>query len=269
MTPLIPPLTLRDQDLLQRLAQHEPLSTSEIGLLYFTGARTCRRRLSHLHEHELLLRVFPTRSTRGGNTEALWFLSPSGRRTIGGPARKPPGLSIPDLEHRRAVTKFFLTLVQKSQSRDGEGLYTWLGEQQAQQGTGAAIRPDGYGRYLLPEGEITFYLELDRGTEPASRIRSKLDAYRKALAADPHRDQGNVLLVCEGHRRLANLARCAPSGPPWVWGTDDGEHYTLLPSQNQQRTFDELPAGPRHPTRHTAGCLGHRWHYPASKGAAA
>jgi hypothetical protein len=270
MTPLIPPLTLRDRDLLQRLAQHEPLSTSEIGVLYFTGLRTCRRRLSHLLEHGLLLRVFPTRSTRGGNTEALWFLSPTGRRTIGAPARRPPGLSIPDLEHRRAVTQFFIGLIQDSQHQDGEGLYTWLGEQQAQQGTGPTVRPDGYGRYLTPNGEITFYLELDQSTETTSRIKQKLHAYNQALAADPDRHHGNILLACQTPRRLASLTPCAPAGPPWIWGTTDHHHYTLIPSGDQQRTLHQLPATPRHPHHHTANCLGHRWRTsPSQAGAAA
>jgi hypothetical protein len=259
MTPILPPLTSRDQELLGRLHQHEPLSTSELQLLFFDGLRTCRRRLGRLQEHGLLLRVFPTRCTRGGNTEALWFLSPGGRRTIGAPARRPPSLSIPDLEHRRAVAGFFLALVAHGQRRDGEGLYKWLGEQHAQQGTGSAIRPDGYGRYLLPDGEISFYLELDRGTEATSRIKRKLDAYHQALAADRDRRLGNILLVCEGRRRLANLARCVPPGPPWVWGATDHDCYTLLPGGEQQRAFRELPAGPRNPSRLVADCLGCRW----------
>jgi hypothetical protein len=258
----LPPVTARDRELLDRLSQHEPLSTSELHLLFFSGLHTCRRRLSRLETAGLLVRVFPTRSTRGGNTEALWFLSPDGRRVLGAPARRLPGLSIPDLEHRRATAQFFLALVERSLTRPGEGLFRWLGEQQAQQGTGAGVRPDGYGRYLLPDGEITFYLELDRGSEPASRIKSKLGAYRQALAGDPHRDRGNILLVCQGPRRLANLARCAPPGPPWVWGTVDGVHYTLLPGRDQQRALCELPAGPRQPARDVADCLGRRWRHP-------
>ncbi len=147
------------------------------------------------------------------------------------------------------------------------GLYRWLGEQHAQQGTGPAVRPDGYGRYLLPDGEIAFYLEIDRGSEPTRRVKAKLDAYQQALAADPHRDQGNILLVCEGRRRLANLARCAPPGPPWVWGTTDRERYTLLPGRDQQRTFAELPAGPRRADHHTTDCLGRRWRHPTRRAA--
>jgi hypothetical protein len=148
----------------------------------------------------------------------------------------------------------------QSLTRREEGLYRRLGEQQAQNGTGATVHPDGYGRYLLPDGEITFYLELDRATETTRRVKAKLDAYKQALAADPHRDHGNILLVCEGQRRLANLAHCAPSGPPWVWGTTDTEHYTLLPGREQQRAFKELPAGPRRVDHLAADCLGRRWH---------
>jgi hypothetical protein len=263
MTASFPAVTSRDRELLDRLSQSEPLSTSELCLLFFTGVRTCRERLVKLEAHDLLLRLYPARSQRGGRSEALWFLSPNGRRTIGASARRPPSLSIPDLEHRRAVARFFLALIERSLARPAEGLYRWLGEQQAQTGTGASVRPDGYGRYLHPHGEITFYLEIDRATEPARRVKAKLDAYHQALATDPHRDRGNVLLVCESQRRLANLARCAPAGPPWVWGSTDSEHYQLLPTREQQRRFDELPCSPPQPHHRVPDCLGQRWRTPA------
>ncbi len=259
MTPSILALTARDRALLDRLSQAEPLLTSELGLLFFPGLRNCRRRLLRLERQGLLLRVYPARSHRGGRSEALWFLSPTGRQTIGAPRRRPPSLSIPDLEHRRAVARFFLALTERSLTTTGEGLYRWLGEQQAQDGTGVSVRPDGYGRYLLPDGEITFYLEIDRATESARRVKAKLDAYKHALAADPNRERGNVLLVCDGRRRLANLARCAPPGPPWVWGSTDGEYYELLPAREQARHFDELPASPRKAGHCVEHCLGRRW----------
>jgi hypothetical protein len=182
---------------------------------------------------------------------------------IGASVRRPPGLSIPDLEHRRAAAGFFLDLVRGSLATHDEGLYRWLGEQQAQHGTGPTVRPDGYGRYLLPDGEITFYLEIDRGTETTKRVKDKLAAYQQALAADRNRDRGNILLVCEGRRRLASLARYAPAGPPWVWGTTDRERYRLLPTGEQERRFTELPAWPRQPGHGIADCLGRRWCQPA------
>jgi Replication-relaxation len=258
----LPVLTVRDRDLLDRLAQHEPLSTSELCLLFFTGTRRCRERLATLETHDLLRRVYPARTQRGGRSEALWFLSPNGRRTIGAPGRRSPGLSIPDLEHRREVARFFLELIKRSLPHPQEGLYSWLGEQHAQQGSGPTVRPDGYGRYLLAHGEITFYLELDRGSEPAWRIKNKLGRYHQALASDPHRARGNILLLCQSGRRLWNLARCATPGPPWVWGSTDQQHYTLLPARDEQRPFNELPAAPRDPQRRSAECLGRRWRQP-------
>lgn len=251
-------LTERDREILGRLAEHEPLSTSELCLLFFTGGRSTRLRLSHLEHSGLLERVYPVRSRRGGGTEALWFLSSAGRRAVGAPQRRPPRLSIPDLEHRRAVARLFLRLVEQSLSRRDEGLSSWLGERSAERALGAAVRPDGFGRYLLRGGEILFHLELDRGTEPGRRVGEKLRRYSPALANDEKREFVNVLLVCGGTGRLANLARQTPTGPPWFWGTTDGEHYRLLP-RGDERPFEELPALPRDPARRVELCLGKRW----------
>jgi hypothetical protein len=256
-------LTLRDRAILDRLQEHEPLTTSELCLLFFTGIRTCRARLKLLEDARLLCRVYPARSSRGGKSEPLWFLTPHGRHTIGAPTRRAPGLSIPDLEHRRAVARFFLALVEHSLTRNDEGLYTWYGETRAAAGVGGGpLRPDGYGRYLLPDGELTFYLELDRGTEPARRVAGKLAAYQRALANDREPRYANVLLVCHSKRRLANLARHAPEGPPWMWTTVEGDRYELLPGRNQQRAFHELPLRPRDPARPINDCLGQRWQRP-------
>ena len=256
-------LTVRDRAILDRLQEHEPLTTGELRLLFFTGVRTCRARLKLLEDARLLCRVYPARSSRGGKSEPLWFLTPRGRQTIAAPMRRAPGLSIPDLEHRRAVARFFLSLVERSLTREGEGLCTWYGETRAAAGVGGGpLRPDGYGRYLLPDGELTFYLELDRGTEPAKRVAAKLVAYQRALANDPKPRYANVLLVCQSKRRLANLAKGAPDGPPWPWATVDRDRYELLPDRQLQRAFTELPLRPRDPARQVEECLGRRWRRP-------
>lgn len=254
----LPPLTGRDRAVLDRLAEHEPLSTSELHLLFFTGARTCRARLVQLEQHRLLLRVYPAAGRRG-TSEALWFLTPQGRTLLDAPKRRAPSLSLPDLEHRRGVARFFCTLIRRSLQRHGEGLWCWYGEARAQRGAGGSVRPDGYGRYLLPDGELSFYLELDRGTEPGKRVGEKLAAYTSALARDEGRDRGNVLLVCPSRRRLQSLAAHAPAGPPWIWGSHDGERYRLLPALEDERPLERLPLWPRDPTRTAAGCLGRRW----------
>lgn len=253
-------LTERDRALLLRLAEHEPLTTSELRLLFFLGDSRCRRRLRLLEAEGLLTRVFPARSNRGGSSEALWFLSPEGRRQVGAPTRRPPGLSIPDLEHRRAVARFFMALAERSLLRQKEGLYTWLGESSGERGLDSALRPDGYGRYLLPDGEITFYLELDRGTEPQGRLRDKLLAYGRALAAHEDVSLGNVLLLVRGGRRLRALDGPELHGPPWIWASTDGAQYRLLGS-DEERPFAELPAWPRDPRRALADCLGRQWRH--------
>jgi hypothetical protein len=80
------------------------------------------------------------------------------------------------------------------------------------------LRPDGYGRYLHPNGEISFYLELDRGTETQKRLRAKLDAYLHQLATHEDARYANVLLLVQGRRRLRGLLNDrALDGPPWLW----------------------------------------------------
>src|SRR6266508_1352491 len=102
--PRLPGLTERDRALLVPLAEHEPLATGELRLLFFSGARTCRLRLAQLEQQRLLLRVYPT-AGRKGTSEALWFLTAEARALLDAPARRRPSLSLPDLEHRRALAR--------------------------------------------------------------------------------------------------------------------------------------------------------------------
>jgi Replication-relaxation len=146
--PPLPALTERDRALLAQLAEHEPLATGELLLLFFTGARACRVRLAQLERRRLLLRVYPT-AGRKGTSEALWFLTAEARAFLDAPTRRIPSLSLPDLEHRRALARLMCGLVGRSLGRSGEGLWCWHGERRAQQGAGGHVRPDAYGRYLL------------------------------------------------------------------------------------------------------------------------
>jgi len=254
----VTPLTARDRALLDRLAEHEPLTTSELRLLFFTGERTCRQRLAQLERAELLLRVYPAAGRRGTG-EALWFLTAKARLLLAAPARRTPSLSLPDLEHRRAVARLFCMFVEASLQHPGEGLWCWHGEARAEHGIGGRIRPDGYGRYLLPNGEVTFYLEVDRSTEQGKRVGEKLAGYTRALAAVDGRERANILLACQSQLRLLNLAAHGPTGPPWIWGTTDSQRFQLLPALTEQRQFDELPLWSRNPAHAVSDCLGRRW----------
>lgn len=191
--------------------------------------------------------------------EALWFLSTEGRRLLGAPGRRGPGLSLPDLEHRRAVARFFCALVEHSLTRSDQGLWSWHGERRCHDAHHGQLRPDGYGRYLHPHGEISFYLELDRGTEPQTRLRAKLDAYLHQLAGSEDARYANVLLIVQGRRRLRGLLNDpALDGPPWLWASTDTDRYALLASA-EERGFIELPAFPRDSKRRLEDCLGRHW----------
>jgi hypothetical protein len=146
-------------------------------------------------------------------------------------------------------------------AREDEGLYSWLGERRAQAALAAAVRPDGYGRYLFPNGELTFYLELDRATEPTKRVADKLASYQHALANDPQLRLCNILLVVPGRRRLASLVHLAPTGPPWSWATIDGDRYQLLPHSEEldERPLERLPLREREPRHLLEHCLGRHW----------
>ena len=230
MKPILPAVTVRDRELLDRLSQHEPLSTSELHLLFFSGLRTCRRRLSRLEAADLLVRVFPTRSTRGGSAEALWFLSPNGRRVIGAPARRLPGLSIPDLEHRRAGAHFFLALIERSLNRPGEGLYAGSASSRHRKAPGRACARTGTAATCCPRARSlstwsstvaaslpagsrassTTTVKHSRPTRAASRGTSCSSARVRGGLRTSHAALRLALRGCGAPSR-ANATRCYPA----------------------------------------------------------
>ena len=106
-------------------------------------------------------------------------------------------------ERDSPVAQFFCSLIAGSVARPGEGLWSSLGERASEQGLDHAARPDGYGRYLHPDREITFCLELDRGTEPRARLREKVSAYRASLGAGPNRTRTSGLRRWRGRTTAA------------------------------------------------------------------
>jgi hypothetical protein len=85
--------------------------------------------------------------------------------------------------HDLGANAFFVALAVHSRLVPGEGLYHWVGEDRCRRllredaGRRHAPAPDGWGRYLIPSREITFFLEWDRGTESVERLRRKSANY--------------------------------------------------------------------------------------------
>jgi hypothetical protein len=108
------------------------------------------------------------------------------------------------LEHTLETNGFWVSLAAAARELPDQGLYHWVGDdamRRNHQERGVEMAPDGWGRYLVPSGEIRFSLEWDRGTEPPQRLS------RKAMAflAQPGAGGGNVLVVVPGATREASV----------------------------------------------------------------
>jgi hypothetical protein len=104
------------------------------------------------------------------------------------------------LEHTLETNGFWVSLAAAARELPDQGLYHWVGDdamRRNHQERGIEMAPDGWGRYLVPGGEIRFSLEWDRGTEPPQRLSRKAMAFR----AQPGAGGGNVLVVVPGATR--------------------------------------------------------------------
>jgi hypothetical protein len=82
--------------------------------------------------------------------------------------------------HDLEANGFFIEIATASSQIPFEGLYHWAGEATARaiyRQQKAALAPDGWGRYLHPGKEISFFLEWDRATESPHRLRAKVMTY--------------------------------------------------------------------------------------------
>jgi hypothetical protein len=132
------------------------------------------------------------------------------------------------LEHDLGVAGFFAGLALTSRDLPNQGLYAWLGDDEirrtyAQLGGRAA--PDGWGRYLAADREITFHLEWDTGTETPQRLTEKVRGY-----ADYHLDReadefNHVLWVASREAREVTvrraIARARPDASVRHWTTNE------------------------------------------------
>jgi hypothetical protein len=177
------------------------------------------------------------------------------------------------------VNAFFCALIEASRGHEGHCLVTWRPEHRVRT-KAAEVKPDGFGRYLHPDGSCEFYLEYDRGTEAFGALSRKLEGYLR-LAAGWTEDQDlmgfpNLLIIVpEGVRegevgsalrhaigRLSVGGSLTTSLPLYVTSEDSFTHYGVLGSVWRHLTTDgdrvslvDLPAQPRDLYR-TTRCLG-------------
>jgi hypothetical protein len=190
-------LTQRDLAILTCLAAYRYLNLRQLELLFFPGSRSAQIRLKQLKDHGLLQRwqvVEPPGITR---RPSVFLLSPHGARVLAASRSEDPKplvrqarmaeLHCLNLTHDLEANGFFVGLAAASRDLPDQGLGHWVGEaamrvafrngkRRSRQGE-AAPASDGWGRYLIPSGELIFDLEWDRGTESLQRLEQKIRSY--------------------------------------------------------------------------------------------
>ncbi|WP_433221869.1 replication-relaxation family protein [Dactylosporangium sp. CS-047395] len=276
----------RDYAIAALLDEHTTLTTTQLTAILFDSPTTCRHRLQLLRRLQFVDRF--VRNRPGAPNPVCWVLGPlAARYTALARGGMPPTrralrerqdrvYSSPALEHLLAVNDVFVALLHHARRRPGTALTRWWSERTTTAAFGRRIKPDGHGVWVDGGQETGFFLELDRGTEPISRLVDKLASHRKlraeggpqypVLFALPSRVREQHL-----HRRLADRPEPAivvattsaesgldPAGPVWRLAGNGRHRLTLaeLPSSHGQP--GPLTPGPARPAENPLRLLATR-----------
>jgi Replication-relaxation len=181
-------LTDRDRMLCRLLAEHRVLTTGQLTDLAFPTTDTAEHRLIILHRLGVVDRFRPHR--RQGSAPYHYVLGPAGaamlaaergvtRKQLGWRRDRLLGLATSQqLAHLVGVNGFFSALARAARQQPGAVLVAWWPAQRCAARWGSLVHPDAYGRWReLGVGEVDFFLEYDRGTEPTARLAAKLTGY--------------------------------------------------------------------------------------------
>jgi len=169
-------LTARDVPILASLRQYRYMNVDQQHQLFFDSQRRAQARTQWLREHHLIhrwaasdirtlhrllsvLSVWP----RGAGVHAACLDQPS--RPHVERARHSRDHCF-DMVHDLEASGFFVDLAAACVPLREAGLYHWVGEEDCRHRYRAELAPDGWGRLLTPVGDVLFFLEWDRGTEP-------------------------------------------------------------------------------------------------------
>jgi hypothetical protein len=247
-------LTDRDRQLCRLLREHRVLTTSQIRDLAFGSLNVAEHRLVTLARLGVLERFRPVWPHGGGSAPWHYVLGPAGAAVLAAEQATTPGqlgyrrdrmLAIAHsqrLSHQLGVNGFFTALAARTRRHPDTQLLAWLSERACAQRWGHVVRPDGYGHWRDPTGEVDFFLEYDTGTEPLERLLAKVDAYTELATAT--QIDTPVLFWLPGPGREATLqqalrhpqitvatatARLAehPAGRAWLVAGQAGPRRTL------------------------------------------
>lgn len=202
-----------DRLVLDVLDRYSQLTTSHVRELVFSTAKsrtTCDRVLARMYRDGYIDRASRRRligGAEGGSGEFVWTLGTHGWRLVGREGRyRPRAISYHSLAISDAVVRLHLS------ERAGEVIIRsivsepdcWLMVQ------GIDLRPDLAVELERPGtgAKLAAFIEVDLGTERASRITEKLtrymDAYRRATNQDMA-ELRRIVFVCENEPRRREI----------------------------------------------------------------
>jgi len=211
------PLTARDSAILVGLDRYRYLDSDHITDLFFTNRRRAQFALGNLLWRGLIHRWPGLTYQRSMRVPSAYVLTSSGARSVAHLHQLDPRPvtdrarrareQVVHLRHDLEANRFFVKLAAGARHLDGQGLYHWLGENtvRAARERDGSPASDGWGRYLLPDRELTFDLEWDRGTEHARAIRQKASGYVTYFRGRRDADLHHVLFVAPTRVREGEL----------------------------------------------------------------
>jgi predicted transcriptional regulator len=251
-------LTKRDFDILVLLYEHRVLTTSQIYELHFDTHTRASKRMLQLYRLGLIERFRPHTPT--GSAPWHYTLDEPGARLVAArqeidfkdftfkKARIFDVVGSPRLRHRVECNGFFARLTLACRRRGWR--LEWIGERRACASWDSIVSPDGIGRVVAGDLEISFFLEYDRGTENHGQLENKTSRYR--IVGRTARSEDALLFVFPSgaRERYARSALVDASVPVATAVRGDVLRHPLgtvwLPlHEDRRRMILDLPRLPR------------------------
>jgi protein involved in plasmid replication-relaxation len=193
-------LSERDRKILQIIDLLKVMSGSQLRRLCFAGTNTARtgdqlarRALLRLTQARLLHRL--ERRVGGaarGSEGFVYCLAPDGQRLLRRGRGEPEGRGrlwsepgLRTLDHRLAVTEFYVSLTETTRERQHSAVLEfavepacwrdYLGNSLSQR----TLKPDAFARIGVADLELVWWLEIDRGTVTQRTRASQAEQYRE------------------------------------------------------------------------------------------
>lgn len=222
-------LTERDRKIILAVYEHRLLRRDQIERLFFTQTSSCNQRLMRLYQHGYLERIFKPVSF--GSSQAVYALDKNGADSVAKELgidrtkinwkRKNNKVEMLFLEHTLAISEFYTNLILSLRKRPDIELLFW--KRESKELNDRVPDPEGRRKYLTvspdaffgiqtPPGKSYFFLEVDMGTMPLTRFKTKIIAYRQYWKTGKYTERYRfrsfrMITVANTERRLENLQK--------------------------------------------------------------